>query len=77
VKDWNRDRKEMVPAGQGSAEWDRVLGAIKGDGWAGIMALEPHLSAAGKFSGFTGPSLFGEAHAALIGLLKQAGIEYR
>jgi len=77
VKDWNRDRKEMVPAGQGSAEWDKTMGALKGDGWAGIMALEPHLSAAGKFSGFTGPALFGEAHAALTGLLKQAGIEYR
>jgi sugar phosphate isomerase/epimerase len=77
VKDWNSEKKEMVPAGQGGAEWDRIMPALKGDKWEGIMALEPHLSAAGKFSGFTGPGLFGEAHAALVALLKQAGVEFR
>jgi sugar phosphate isomerase/epimerase len=77
VKDWKRETKAMVPAGQGDAEWPPILGALHASGWEGIMALEPHLSSAGQFSGFTGPDLFRKAHEALAGLLKQAGIEYR
>lgn len=77
VKDWVKETKHMVPAGQGDAEWAKILPALKRDGFAGIIALEPHLSAAGQFAGFSGPDLFGKAHDGLIGLLKQAGIEYR
>ncbi len=77
VKDWVRATKHMVPAGEGDAEWAKILPALKRDGFDGIVALEPHLSAAGQFAGFSGPDLFGKAHEALVGLLKQAGIEYR
>lgn len=77
VKDWVRARKEMVPAGQGDAEWAQIVPALKRDGFSGIVALEPHLSNAGQFSGFSGPDMFRKAHEALVGLLKQAGTEYR
>ena len=50
---------------------------LKFAGWDGVVALEPHLSAAGRYSGFTGPDLFRQAHEALTGLMKQAGLEYR
>jgi sugar phosphate isomerase/epimerase len=76
VKDWVKETKHMVPAGLGDAEWPKILPALKRDGFAGIVALEPHLSAAGQFAGFSGPDLFGKACDGLIGLLKQAGIEY-
>jgi len=77
VKDWKRETKAMVPAGQGDAEWPPILAAIKAAGWEGIVALEPHLSSAGQFSGFTGPDLFRKAHGGLTALLKDAGLEYR
>ena len=77
VKDWIVARKVMVPAGQGDAEWPQLLPAIKAAGYSGHIALEPHLSDAGQFSGFSGPDMFRKAHEALTGLLKQAGIEYR
>jgi sugar phosphate isomerase/epimerase len=77
VKDWVKATKHMVPAGQGDAEWAKILPALKRDGYAGIVALEPHLSAAGQFAGFSGPDLFGKAHEGLVGMLKQAGLEYR
>jgi len=77
VKDWVRERKEMVPAGHGDAEWPQLAGGLKKIGYAGIVALEPHLSAAGQFSGFSGPDMFKKAHEALVGVLKTAGIDYR
>lgn len=77
VKDWTRDPKAMVPAGEGEAEWPPILAALKDLKWEGIVALEPHLSAAGQFAGFSGPDLFKKAHGALVALLKQAGLDYR
>ncbi len=74
VKDWARERKEMVPAGQGDAEWKPIIGALKGMGYNGTIALEPHLSAAGQFSGFSGPELFRKAHQALTELMREAGL---
>jgi len=76
VKDWSRERHEVVPAGQGDAEWPAIVRGIKETGYSGIVSLEPHLSAAGQFSGFTGPGLFRKAHGALSALLKEAGLEY-
>ena len=41
------------------------------------MTLEPHLAAAGQFSGFTGPDLFTKAVDALKALLDRCGLAYR
>lgn len=77
VKDWIRETKEMVPAGKGDAEWPAVAAGLKRTGYEGVVALEPHLSAAGQFSGFSGPDLFRKAHASLVDLLNTAGLAYR
>jgi len=77
VKDWRRADKVMVPAGEGDAEWPALMGALKDLKWEGIVALEPHLSSAGQFAGFSGPDLFKKAHGALVGLLTQAGLTFR
>jgi 3-dehydroshikimate dehydratase len=77
VKDWKRDSRQMVPAGEGDAEWPQLASALKAARWSGIVALEPHLVSAGRFAGFTGADLFRKAHAALTGLLARAGLEYR
>ncbi len=77
VKDWQRASKAMVTAGEGDAEWPLILPALKTLKWEGIVALEPHLSAAGQFAGFSGPELFKKAHGALAALLTQAGLEHR
>jgi len=74
VKDWSRDRKEMVPAGQGDAEWEPILADLVKTGYEGIIALEPHLSSAGQFSGFSGPDLFRSAYQSLSGLMKKTGM---
>jgi len=77
VKDWSKERKECVPAGEGDADWEAVLTGLKEMDYSGFLALEPHLSAAGRFSGFTGPDLFRKAHAALSGLLGKVGLPHK
>jgi sugar phosphate isomerase/epimerase len=76
VKDWSKERHEIVPAGQGDAEWPAIMKGIRDMKYSGIVSLEPHLSAAGQFSGFTGPDLFRKAFAALAALIKDADLEY-
>jgi len=67
----------VVPAGQGDGEVRETLRALRADGFTGFFSLEPHLAAAGPFGGFSGPELFGVAHAAFSQLLVEEGIEYR
>jgi len=76
VKDWARDRREIVTAGQGDAEWRPILAGLKKTNFSGIAALEPHLAAAGQFTGFSGPDLFRRAHQAFVGLLEEAGLQF-
>jgi sugar phosphate isomerase/epimerase len=67
----------VVPAGQGDGEVRETLRALRADGFTGFFSLEPHLAAAGPLGGFSGPELFGVAHAAFTQLLVDEGIEYR
>jgi sugar phosphate isomerase/epimerase len=67
----------VVPAGRGDGEVRETLRALRADGFTGFFSLEPHLAAAGPFGGFSGPELFGVAHAAFTDLLVEEGIEYR
>ena len=73
VKDKESPKGKVVVAGEGSAEWRELLGALKADGYAGFFSLEPHLQVAGRSFGYTGHELFGKAHAALMGLLAETG----
>ncbi|HEX4247467.1 MAG TPA: sugar phosphate isomerase/epimerase family protein [Pseudonocardia sp.] len=77
IKDALLATGEVVPAGQGDGEVRDTLRALRADGFTGFFSLEPHLAAAGPFGGFSGPELFGVAHAAFTGLLVDEGIEYR
>jgi hypothetical protein len=47
------------------------LRELKEKGYQGFLSLEPHLSNAGKFSGFSGPDLFRVASRALKNILTE------
>lgn len=76
VKDARRDEGRVVPAGQGDGEVRETLAALHDSGFDGFFSLEPHLKAAGQFSGFSGPALFGEAAQAFKALLRELGIPW-
>lgn len=67
----------VVPAGEGAARWPELLTRLRIDGYDGILSLEPHLAAAGRYAGFSGPRLFEQAAQALQEMLRQIGWEYR
>jgi len=69
VKDVRADGT-LVPAGEGETHWPELLQQLRADGYSGFLALEPHLSAAGQFQGFSGPDLFRKASQALQKLLR-------
>jgi sugar phosphate isomerase/epimerase len=68
VKDATQDGV-VVAAGEGVADWPAILARLRDEGYAGFLSLEPHLAAAGQFSGFSGPERFSHAARALKGLL--------
>ena len=75
IKDSRRADNVIVPSGEGDAQIRDVLREFTGDDY--FLTLEPHLAMAGRNRGFSGVELFGRAHAALTGLLREAGIAYR
>ena len=77
VKDARAATGEVVPAGQGDGELRETLAALREDGFAGFMSLEPHLAQAGRFGGFSGPEGFHRAAEALKSLLNEASISWR
>lgn len=76
VKDKSTARDCCVPAGTGDGQFAQIFADMKQRGWSGTATLEPHLAAAGQFSGDTGPGLFGDAVSALRKLCDDAGLEY-
>lgn len=77
IKDKQPGLKACVPAGQGQGQIELVLRELKARDWSGYMTLEPHLSHAGQFAGFTGPQLFETAVSALKKLLDRVGLKYQ
>jgi sugar phosphate isomerase/epimerase len=75
VKDVNAEGT-LVVAGAGEANWPMLLRRLRADGYAGVLALEPHLAAAGQSQGFSGPALFQQAARALKHLLDEMAWEY-
>lgn len=59
----------VVAAGEGLAQWPRLLQHLRQDGYDGFLSLEPHLAAAGQLQGFSGPDLFRRASHALQQML--------
>jgi 3-dehydroshikimate dehydratase len=73
VKDCRKSDGAIVPAGQGDGHVREILRDAFATNWAGYLTLEPHLSAAGQYAGFTGPSLFKTAAEALKAILQEVG----
>jgi sugar phosphate isomerase/epimerase len=72
IKDAIESEGKVVPAGQGDGELAETLRFLLVErGWAGPLTLEPHLSAAGPYGGFSGEQLFEEAVKAIRQVLKQ------
>ena len=76
IKDKVPGQAACVPAGQGHGQIPEILADAKRRGFQGYLTLEPHMKAAGQFSGFTGPDLFAQAVAALKAVCEQVGLEY-
>jgi len=76
IKDALLASGQVVPAGQGDGEVRETIAALRASGFDGFFSLEPHLAAAGTFSGFSGPELFRVAVKALKDLLREQDIEW-
>jgi sugar phosphate isomerase/epimerase len=75
VKDSVRETGTIVVAGRGDGRLREILDALRDrDGL--FLSLEPHLSLAGPFRGFTGPELFEEDFRALTAMLRELDIRY-
>jgi len=77
IKDAIAATGRVVAAGRGDGQLRETIHALKEDGYEGFVSLEPHLGVAHHLGGFSGPELFGEAHRALVELLRADGIPYR
>ena len=75
VKDARSDG-HVVAAGEGTARWPEFLRRLRADGYDGFLSLEPHLAYEGRFQGFSGAELFGQASQALQHLLQEMDWEY-
>lgn len=73
IKDIRTAQHEHTVAGTGDGQIPEILAALKRDDYRGFLALEPHLTIAGKAGGFSGAERFGQAAAALQGLLANLG----
>lgn len=71
IKDFDRSKLQIVPAGQGHSKMLECFRFLASKGWKGTITLEPHLAFAGGHGGFSGAELFGQAVAALKGILDQ------
>jgi sugar phosphate isomerase/epimerase len=71
IKDAKLADGKVVPAGQGDGQIEPVLIDLHQSGYEGFLSLEPHLSAAGQYGGFSGPQLFKVAVDALKALCRK------
>jgi 3-dehydroshikimate dehydratase len=71
IKDAVLTDGHVVPAGEGDGQVRELLQALVKRGYRGYLTLEPHLKAAGRYGGFSGPDLFHTAVAARKGLLSE------
>lgn len=75
VKDSKKGTGEIVIAGKGDGEIRSVLNSLL-DRKEIFISLEPHLSLAAKYRGFTGPELFEADYEALKDILKELNASY-
>lgn len=75
IKDYKKETKKVVPAGQGDGHVQAILEDAGRMGYNGFLSLEPHLKVAGRNSGETGPELFKTAAEALREVCRKANIQ--
>jgi sugar phosphate isomerase/epimerase len=71
IKDALLKDGKVVPAGQGDGQLEPILVDLHKSGYNAFLSLEPHLSAAGQYGGFSGPQLFKVAVDALRALCQK------
>lgn len=74
VKDAQFANGQVVPVGQGDAEFKSLLQMLNRNNYQGFLSLEPHLESAHTFAGFSGPELFAVASNALKSLLLEENL---
>ena len=74
IKDAQSTDGKVVPPGKGDGHIADILKDAWTHGYHGTLTLEPHLSAAGQFSGFSGTALFKVATDDLKAICATAGI---
>ena len=70
IKDAREDKK-VVPAGEGVGQVLETLTWLMGQGWQGVLSIEPHLQFAGDRGGFSGIESFTIATNAIKGILEK------
>jgi sugar phosphate isomerase/epimerase len=73
IKDAVFETSQVVPAGQGDGDVERILGEAFSNGYDNFLTLEPHLSLAAESYGRTTPELFATAANALHSILARVG----
>lgn len=73
IKDARMADGGVTPAGQGDGQLKELMEHLRASGYAGTLALEPHLAIAGHSSGFSGEEGMRVAVNALRGLLRDIG----
>lgn len=74
VKDARFADGHVVLAGDGDGEMKELYQALLDRNYVGFASMEPHLAAAGPFSGFSGPDLFVTAVERFKELLVEVGM---
>ena len=73
VKDWRISDGMITVAGEGDGQVRELLENLRGVGYVGFLALEPHLLVAGQRGGFSGAEGMKMAADALRGLMAEVG----
>jgi len=76
IKDATFEPLAIKPAGEGDGHIPELLSDLDRRGVSCFLTLEPHLSLAGQFRGFTGPDLFHKAAGALKKVLREIGAKW-
>jgi sugar phosphate isomerase/epimerase len=74
IKDYRLADQKVLPAGEGDGQIEQLLSNLVRAEYDGFLALEPHLSYAGRSTGFSGPEGMGRAATALRALMQRVGI---
>jgi sugar phosphate isomerase/epimerase len=75
IKDHVPGAKTACPAGEGIGKVPEILADLARENYAGFLTLEPHLSKAERFQGFSGLDKFKVAADALAGICRRVGMK--